>query len=119
MEQKPQTQENPKLKLIKDLQHLKIDFKDGIPEEIKHSTSKDSGWKVQKLWFVHVYTVLGDVLSTYYNDDSFSQELFNELLGYYKKLTNDNNPFKNRNTTQEDIDEAESMIDKVIVELSK
>lgn len=37
----------------------------------------------------------------------------------HKKLTSNNNPLKHRLTIQEDIAEAEAMIDKVIAELEK
>jgi len=48
MEKEPSFQESPKQELIAGLRRLKTNYKDGIPDEIKHSTSKDSGWKVQR-----------------------------------------------------------------------
>lgn len=120
MEQEP-SQENPKQNLIAGLRRLKTDYKDGIPNEIKHSVSKDSGWKVQRgVWFQAVAGRLSDILRMQYGGEALiSRELFDEVLSYYRKLVSDDNPLKHRLTVQTDIDEAEAIIDKLIAELEK
>lgn len=120
MEREP-SQENPKQDLIVGLRRLKTDYKDGIPVEIKHSVSKDSGWKVQRgVWFQAVEGRLSDILRRQYGGEALiSKDLFDEVLAYYWKLVSDDNPLKHRLTVQADIDEAEVIIDKLIVELEK
>ena len=121
MEREPIPQENPKQDLIAGLRRLKTDYKDGIPDEIKHSTSKDSGWKVQQgVWFQAVSGELSKILRRQYGGETLlSDELRDELLVYYKNLTSPDHPLKSRLTEQSDIDEAEAMIDKLIAELEK
>mgnify|MGYP001612378403 CR=1 FL=1 len=121
MEREPSSQENPKQELIAGLRRLKTDYKDGIPDEIKHSTSKDSGLKVQRgVWFQAVANKLGAILRRQYSDEALlSKELSDELLAYWRALTSPDHPLKQRLTQQSDIDEAEAMIDKVIAELEK
>lgn len=48
MDREQPTQEILKQGIISKLRGLLTDYKDGIPDEIKHSTSEDSGWKVQR-----------------------------------------------------------------------
>jgi hypothetical protein len=121
MEREPSSQETPKQTLVTVLRRLKADYKDGIPDEIKHSVSKDSGWKVQRgVWFQAVSDTLSEILRRQYNDEALiPKDLCDELLTYYRKLTSDDNPLKHRLTVQSDIDEAEAMIDKLIAELEK
>ena len=120
MEQKPQIQENPKIELIRNLRHLKNDYKNGIPNEIKHSTSEDSDWKVRKGWFHGVVSLFDELLyQVGIKNISISEDFFKELFEWTEKLTSEDNPFKNRLTKQSDIDETERMINKVIIELEK
>ena len=121
MEREPSSQENPKQELITGLRRLKTDYQDGIPDEIKHSVSKDSGWKVQRgVWFQVVAGRISDIVRRQLGgEDLISKELFDEALAYFRKLTSDDNPLKHRLTQQSDIDEAEAMIDKLIAELEK
>ena len=121
MEKEPRPQEFIKQNIIKELHRLKTDYQDGIPDEIKHSVSKDSGWKVQRgVWFQNVEGALSNILRKSYGGEiSISKILFDEILAYHKKLTSNDNPLKHRLTIQEDIDEAEAMIDKAIAELEK
>ncbi|EKD33348.1 MAG: hypothetical protein ACD_76C00044G0015 [uncultured bacterium] len=121
MEREPSSQENQKQELIEGLSRLKTDYKDGIPDEIKHSVSKDSGWKVQRgVWFQAVALRLSDILRRQYGGEAIIPKgLFDEVLVYYRKLVNDDNPLKQRLTVQSDIDEAEAIIDKLITELEK
>ena len=121
MEKEPSFQESPKQELIAGLRRLKTDYKDGIPDEIKHSVSKDSGWKVQRgVWFQVVAGRLAEIIRRQYGGEALlSKELSEELLAYWKSLTSPDHPLKQRITQQSDIDEAEAMIDKVIAELEK
>jgi hypothetical protein len=121
MEKMPRPQEFIKQEITEGLRRLKTDYKDGIPDEIKHSVSKDTGWKVQRgVWFQVVSGRLIDIVrKSLAGEVSIPKELFDEILAYHKKLTSDDNPLKHRLTTQEDIDEAEIVIDKAIAELEK
>ncbi len=121
MEREPSSQENPKTDLIAGLRRLKTDYKDGIPDEIKHSVSKDSGWKVQQgVWFQPVASTMAQIIRMQWGGETLlSQELFDEMADYHRKLTSDDNPMKYRRTEQSDIDEAEAMINKLIAELEK
>jgi hypothetical protein len=120
LEQKISDQENPKKILIAELQKLKTDYKDGIPDEIKHSVSEDSGWKVQKgIWFQLVADKFFEIIRRQHGGEKIiSEGLYNDILKYCNEFTkNKDNQFKERLTTQEDISKAEEFIDKVITEL--
>jgi len=102
MEREPSSQENPKTDLIAGLRRLKTDYKDGIPDEIKHSVSKDSGWKVQRgVWFQAVAGELSKILRRQYSGEGLlSDEVRDELLNYYRSLTSPDHPLKSRLTQQ-------------------
>lgn len=121
MEREPSSQENPKAEIIAGLRRLKTDYRDGIPDEIKHSVSKDSGWKVQRgVWFQVVAGRISNIIMRQWSGENLiSRELFDEAFAYFRKLTSYDNPLKHRLTQQSDIDEAEAMIDKLIAELEK
>ena len=102
------------------LRRLKTDWKDGIPDEIKHSTSPDSGWKVQGAWFQVVGGEMAHIIRRQHGGEVLiSQELFDEISSYHDLLTGDECPVKQGLTRQEDIDKAEAMIDKLLAELEK
>lgn len=100
---------------------LQTNFKGGIPEEEKHSTSPDSGWKVQKgVWFQQVTNVVGKVMAKIHDGVlNLSNDFFEEIKEYYDDITADDTGFKSRLTTQDDIDKAEAILDKIKTELEK
>ena len=101
---------------IYELQRLKHDFKNGIPEEIIHSDSPDAGWKVQKAWFTDVSFDLQELVRDCKKGKIIiDPKLAEEIMEYNRKICTPE--FQGRLTTQNDIDEAESMIDKVTKEL--
>jgi hypothetical protein len=119
IEKEPKTAETIKQEIISNLCDLKNNYKDGIPSEIKHSTSVDSGWKVQRgVWFQDVANTLSDILKKSRRGEIIiSKGLFDETFAYYNNLTSEENSLKQRLTKQEDIDEAESVINKILNEL--
>jgi hypothetical protein len=121
MEREPSQQESPKQELIAGLRRLKTDYKDSIPTEIKHSSSPDGKWKVQRgVWFQAVSIEFCKVIERQLGGETLiPKELFDRLLTYWHNLTSADNPLKHRLTQQSDIDEAEAMIDEVIEELEK
>ncbi len=120
MEREPSSPERVKQELVMRLRRLKSDWKDGIPDEIKHSTSPDSGWKVQNAWFQVVGGEMANIImQQHHGEQLISQELFDEIFAYHDRLTGDESPVKQGLTRQEDIDEAESMIDKLLTELER
>lgn len=120
MEKMPKSEELIKQEIVEGLRRLKTVYKNGIPEEVKNSMSKDTGWKVQRGWFQPVAGKLANIiLKSRSGEVSISKELLDKISAYNEKLTSDDNPLKYRLTLQEDIDEAEGMIDEVIAELEK
>lgn len=102
--------------LVKKILHLKNDYKDGIPVEIKHSTSEDSGWKVQQgVWFQNVASLISEYLINFVIEDDVRRG--NEIFEYWKRLTSPHNSMKGNLTKQSDIDEAEAILDKILKEL--
>jgi len=117
MEQEPLIEHLKQEQIIR-FRRLLTDYKDGMPAEIKHSTSLDSGWKVQKgVWFQivagRIETLLDEQLS---GKNIISEKLHNEAAGLFNKITGTS--FKEALlTTPEDIIEAETVIKKIIAEL--
>jgi len=118
MEGEPQSQENLKQDIVARLHFLMTQYIDGIPNDIKHSTSGDSGWKVQKLWFQGIVGELDDILRK--SDDGkviISRTLLEKIEAYVNSLTTSG--FHQRLTTQADINRAQEIINEVIAELEK
>jgi len=107
--------------LVLKLTQLKTDYKNGVPDKIIRSTSPDNNWKVRVGgWFQTVALRFDNILDRQDNGESLlSEEIHDELFAYWVKLTADQGGFKQRDITQKDIDETETMIDKVIAELKK
>lgn len=127
MEREPSLQESPKQKLIAELRRLKTEWRGGIPDETIHSTLigdqkekyPDTKFKVRKAWFHVVGSVLTRIIRSSYDGKALiSQSLLNEVIAYHRTLTTPSE-FHQQPTTQEDIDKAEAIMDKVIAELEK
>lgn len=119
LEIEDQTPEKILENCIENLGKLKTGWKDGIPDEIKHSTSKDCGWKVQKgSWFqVASSTITQSIREHHFKRIILPNELFEELKRYNEVLTK--TMPKKELTKQEDINKMEAMIDKLLMELKK
>lgn len=123
MEREPSLQETPKQKIASELRRLKTEWRGEIPNKIIHSIPTeeypDTKFKVRKAWFQVVGSVLADIIRSSYGGEALiSQGLLNEVIAYHKTLTTPSE-FHQRPTTQEDIDKAEAIMDKVIAELEK
>lgn len=118
-EARPNSPEIIKRELVTELKKLKTNYKDGIPKKIINSTSPDSGYKVQKFWFQDVVGRLNNVIRKQFEIPTITLELIEEITNYTEKISNPKNGFTEKLTTQEDIDEAEAMIDKVVSFLEK
>lgn len=123
MEREPSLQETPKQKIASELRRLKTEWRSEIPDEIIHSipTQKypDTKFKVTKAWFQVVGSVLANIIRSSYSGEALvSQDLLNEVIAYRRTLTTFS-AFHQRPTTQEDINKAEAIMDKVIAELEK
>lgn len=105
------------IKLLKLISSLKQDWKNGVPNDVLHSTSPDAKYKVRKAWFDLVVGVLDDVQSATFDGLlKISSTLIDEIEEYEASITTDE--FSSRLTTAEDIKQAEAIIDKVAVELN-
>ncbi len=111
MEKPPSLQENPRQEFLSDLKHLRDNYKGGFPDEIKSSTSPDSQWKVRKAWFASVKILFYRIRNKF----TLPTELTDEIVGFEKRKIGDENNL----TTQEDMDVADQIIGKVIMELEK
>ncbi len=97
MEQEINPEKLIKQETIERLQRLKTGYRDGVPNEMKDSTSPDSGWKVQKgVWFQAVANELVVIAQKYLEGTGIiSEELGTKLVKYVNRLTaQDNNLFK-------------------------
>ena len=105
-------------KLISELLDLKNKYKD-FPKnknEIVHSNTSEVLHKAQNGWFVLLNGVLTEVLCVANQEDiNLSDEIIQEIKKYNKKVCT--LEFSSRDTTKEDIESAEKIIDKVIDEL--
>lgn len=99
-------------KHIKRLEVLR-EYKDEAPAEMVHSTSVDNKFKVRKGWWA------GIVLSfrLLVEDNLLPKEMCREIDCLCKKYCDDS--FRERMTTEEDIDEANVLLEKIVNELNK
>jgi hypothetical protein len=116
MEQTKPLQEGPKQELITRIHYAKKHFQD----RAQYVTKNNPEWHVIKTWFVQVAAVLADIIRYQYTDNPLvSNEFYNEVHAYYRKLVDNNNPIKHRPPQKEDADEPIAMLDKILAELEK
>jgi hypothetical protein len=118
-EGEPMGQEALKQEIVGGLRAAMTGWKNGIPKEVLYSTSPNSKYKVRKAWFALVAGNLADIIRNVLNEElQIPEELCAEVFAYHEALVNDTE-FKDRLTTQEDIDKAEVIINKILVEFEK
>ena len=113
MEQEPTIQSPEKAdikEIIESLRFLKEEFRDDIPKEIKHSFSSDRNWKVRKGWWQKVFGEFAKAVK--YLEQSKNEKLIEDVNNFFDSYGN--GFFTHRLTTVEDIQTANSLIDRVI-----
>ncbi len=96
------------------VKYLKDDYSDEILSTILHSRDQISGpkFKVRKAWFYCV----GSVLASGVRNSYLPPEYINTFLEFHQR--NKDSDFHHRDTTREDIDYANKILDDIINELS-
>jgi len=89
------------------LRSLRDEWSDEIPEEVFDSRSGKK-FKVRKAWFGGVYNVITAGIKMGFVDET-SRELYDD----FRRLANETG-FRDRLTTREDINRANSIIDSVM-----
>ncbi len=94
------------------------EWKDGIPKEIKNSTDKDKNYKARDAWFQLVSFQLYKLTEA--NKKrliDLSPKIISNIKIFEEKF--ENQEFSLRDTTEEDINLANKIIDEILAELEQ
>lgn len=108
--------------ILEELYDLRENYHNEIPEEIIHSTMgrrdnqyPDKNYKARKAWFCILEILLVRLIK---NWGGLPQSLLEETKAYRRSLFSSEFHQKER-VTREDIEKADTMINKIIAELEK
>ncbi|MFA6271618.1 MAG: hypothetical protein WC693_00725 [Patescibacteria group bacterium] len=116
MEKGPQLNRDQKneyiLEALNQLRYLKDAYKPEIPDEILCGVSPDKNYKVRKNWWAGLFVMLDQRILPLLSGGNY-EELTNTIKQFEQDYGDEK--FKNRLTTEDDIERADSLIKEIIL----